>query len=125
MRQPWADFHGFHFEREVVYETAFDNIVKVYSLKTDDAKLNDLLQDKYFHDFSFPTKRGVLLRQYVSKTSWPATKLVHLDLLKFKIKIVQKTKSSYNRWEAASKSSDLIEVHLSPEEIVIFKDEDS
>ena len=38
-------------ERKLEYQTAFDGIVKVYSLKSNKKELNQILKDKYFGDF--------------------------------------------------------------------------
>jgi hypothetical protein len=42
--EEWENFKGTTFSRRLEFETAFDGIVKVYSLQTDDDKINKLLK---------------------------------------------------------------------------------
>jgi hypothetical protein len=46
-------------ERKLENETAFDGIVKIYSLKSNISELNKLLLNKYFGDFIHYSESGV------------------------------------------------------------------
>ena len=87
-----------NFERKLENETAFDGVVKIYSLTSDNRKLNKLLDGKLFGDFIFPSDTGIFLRMFKSKSSWPNTKLIHIDINNYAFTEIIDTKSSWNLW---------------------------
>ena len=91
------------FERKLEYETAFDGVVKIYSLKTNNSNLNTNLDGKFFGDFIHYAENGVFLRMFKNKKSWPKTRLIYIDFDSYELKILKKTSSSYSHW----KSTDL------------------
>ena len=114
-------FKQITFERKLENETAFDGIVKIYSLRCDNDNITQLLDGQYFHRFLYPTKNGVLLRQFKSKTSWPRTRLVYLNIDTQELTIIEKTKSSYDSWTVIEDGTNLI-IKISPSESIIFPD---
>lgn len=119
--EEWENFHGITFFRKLELETAFDGIVKVYSLKTDDDKTNELLKGLFFHRFAFQTESGVLLRQFQDKKSWPKTKLVHLNLELHKLKVIKETNSSYDTWTVDYLGDDKLLIGISPNEQIEYE----
>ena len=119
--EEWENFKGTTFLRRLEFETAFDGIVKVYSLQTDDDKINKLLKGLFFHRFAFQTQSGVLLRQFHDKKSWPKTKLVHLNLDSHNLKVIKETNSSYDTWTVDYLGEDKLLVRLSPNEQIEYE----
>ncbi len=99
----WAKAGLITFERKLVYETAFDGVVKIYSLRTNNPNLNSKLDGKYFGDFIHYAENGIFLRMFKNKKSWPKTRLIYIDFRNYKFTIIKKTSSSYAYW----KSTDL------------------
>ncbi len=120
--QEWDVFNGVKFYRKLEYETAFDGIVKIYSIKTDNSQINTLLNGLFFHRFAYPTKSGVLLRQFKSKKSWPKTRLVILNFLLNELRIITKTKSSYDTWTVNELGTDKYLINLSPDEKIEYEE---
>jgi len=44
----WLTVHGINFKRKLENETAFDGIVKIYSIKTDNDKMNKTIHGLFF-----------------------------------------------------------------------------
>lgn len=99
----WTKAGLIAFERKLEYETAFDGVVKVYSLRTNNPNLSSKLEGIFFADFIHFAENGVFLRMFKNKKSWPKTRLVYIDFAKYKLKVIKKTSSSYTYW----KSTDL------------------
>ncbi|MEX0315858.1 MAG: hypothetical protein AB3N18_16890 [Allomuricauda sp.] len=99
----WTKAGLITFERKLEYETAFDGVVKIYSLKTNNSNLNTNLGGKFFGDFIHYAENGVFLRLFKNKKSWPKTRLIYIDFDYYELKIIKKTSSSYSHW----KSTDL------------------
>jgi hypothetical protein len=118
----WLLVHGIAFKRKLENETAFDGIVKIYSIKTDNEKINRALKGLYFGDFSFITVNGILMRKFRNKDSWPKTILTHLEIQTGELKIVKETKSSYLAWSVDKQSDGKYKIRLSPTETVDFID---
>lgn len=116
----WFQVAGITFFRKLENETAFDGVVKIYSLKTDRDEINQKLKGLFFHDFWHTTSSGVLLRQYNNINSWPKTKLVHLNWQTRKLQLIQKTNSSYNVWPVVELPDGALEVEITPDEKVVF-----
>jgi hypothetical protein len=117
----WENFIGVTFSRKLEYETAFDGVIKIYSLKTDVEFLNETLKGLFFHSFGYQTKYGVLLRQYKSKTSWPKTRLVHFNFFKNELIIIKNTNSSYDNWTVKELENDKLVIALTPDDFVEFE----
>ena len=120
--QEWDVFNGIKFYRKLEYETAFDGIVKIYSLKTDNSQINKLLDGLFFHRFVYPTKSGLLLRQFKAKKSWPRTRLVILNFSTIDLSIITKTKSSYDTWTVNELGADKYLIRMSPNNKVEYED---
>jgi len=106
------------FERKLEYETAFDGVVKIYSLQTNNQNLNLNLSDKYFGDFVHITENGVFLRMFKSKKSWPKTRLVFMDFRNNKLTIIKKTNSSWNVWKGIDMGNGKHFIEIKPTEII-------
>jgi len=119
----WELFHGIKFFRKLEYETAFDGIVKIYSLSTENEELNKLLSGKFFHRFAYQTENGLLLRQFKAKKSWPKTRLVFLDFSKKDLVMIAKTNSSYDSW-TVKYDSESYKIIVAPEKYLEFKETD-
>lgn len=117
----WAVFHGIKFSRKLIYETAFDGIVKIYRLYAENEELNHLLKGKFFHQFAYQTEKGLLLRQFITKKSWPKTRLVFLDFEKKEFSIIAKTNSSYDKWTIEI-DSEIFKVKIKPDKYIEFKE---
>ncbi len=116
----WTSMKSTNFERKLENETAFDGIVKIYSLKSNDTKLNTLFDGKYFGDFIFLSDTGIFLRMFKSKTSWPNTKLIHIDLDNYSLDEVIDTSSSWNIWTANDLGYGKFTINISPTEKVEY-----
>jgi len=90
----WKENQNTSFQRKLENETAFDGIVKIYSLRTNSKELDQILENKFFGDFYYPTEKGVFLRMFRDKESWPNTTLVFIDLKRITMKELLKTDSS-------------------------------
>lgn len=119
--RPWLESHGITIERKLIYETAFDGVVKVYLLRTKNEQINQLLKDNYFGDFGYRTSKGVLLRKFKNKTSWPKTRLAHLDLANNTLKELLRTRSSWNTWTVQKLDDLTYEVSVSPNKAIKVK----
>ena len=71
-----------NFERKLENETAFDGVVKIYSLKSNNNELNKLLNGKLFGDFIFPSKIGEYYRLIDNRKSQ-----VFCDKVNYAIKV--------------------------------------
>jgi hypothetical protein len=118
----WLTTHGIVFKRKLENETAFDGVVKIYSIKTDKDKINKTLYGLYFGNLCFPTLNGVLLRKFKNKDSWPRTTLTHLNIETGELKVIKESKSSYDTWTINKLGGGKFEIRLSPTEMVDFVD---
>jgi len=116
----WISLKLINFERKLENETAFDGIIKIYSLKSNDTKLNALFDGKYFGDFIFLSDTGIFLRMFKSKTSWPNTALIHIDLNNYFFDAVINTRSSWNIWTGNDLGYGRFAINISPTEIVKY-----
>ncbi|HTN00046.1 MAG TPA: hypothetical protein VL088_14920 [Pedobacter sp.] len=117
----WQENNDITFRRKLENETAFDGIVKIYSLKTNSDKINKLLEKKFFGNFYHPTKSGVFLRQFEHKDSWPITNLIFIDLVKITSTNIIKTDSSWNVWTAANLEDEKYAIAISPDENIEYQ----
>ena len=109
------------FERKLEYETAFDGIVKIYSLKTDNLNLNSQLNGKYFGNFLHLAENGVFLRMFKRKKSWPKTRLVYLNFKTEKLSIIKKTKSSWDIWYGKDLGNGKHSIEIKPTEKIEYQ----
>ena len=116
----WITLKFINFKRKLENETAFDGIVKIYRLSTSDTKLNVLLTDKLFGDFVFPSDKGIFLRMFLSKSSWPNTKLVHIDLDNYTFYEIIETNSSWNLWTGNNLGYGKYSINISPTEKIEY-----
>jgi hypothetical protein len=115
----WFDLDDLAFERKLVYSTGFDLMIKIFEIKTNDEKINELLADKYFGDFYFQTNNGIFLRKFKFKKSWPKTRLVYLDLIGIQLIEKLRTKSSHLDWTIKSIDNQTFEIDTKREKITI------
>ncbi|MBA4197180.1 MAG: hypothetical protein C0459_06450 [Chitinophaga sp.] len=118
----WTIVKGIKFLRKLENETAFDGVIKIYSIQTDNDKLNEILKGLYFGTIGHKTTNGILLRQFLNKNSWPKTMLVFLDISNFNLTVVNKTNSSYQNWEIKELTRGKYKINLTPTESVDFID---
>ena len=117
----WQQHNNITFQRKLENETAFDGIVKIYSVKTNSEKINKLLEKKFYGNFFHPTKSGVFLREFGNKHSWPITTLVFIDLIKFTSATILKTRSSWNVWTARNLGDEKYSIAISPVENIEYQ----
>lgn len=117
----WSENNSIRLERKLENETAFDGIVKIYSLKSNINEFNKLLLNKYFGDFIHYLENGVFLRMFDNKNSWPKTSLVYVDFKNFKLIEVKKTNSSWNVWLVNDLGSGKYSIEIKPTEKVEFE----
>jgi hypothetical protein len=120
--QDWLTIHGTNFKRKLENETAFDGIVKIYSIKTDDDKINKILDGLFFGKLGEPTDNGILLRLFKNKDSWPKTSLTHLNIRDGELTVIKESKSSYETWTVIDSGHGQFQVQLSPTETIKFTD---
>ena len=87
----WTECYSVNILRKLENETAFDGIVKIYSLKSNEDELNKIFEDKVFGDFYYPTSFGFFLRMFETKNSWPKTILVFINLKNYRMEQIKKT----------------------------------
>lgn len=117
----WVEFNLVSFKRKLENETAFDGIVKIYSLKTDNEDLNQLLNGHFFGNFIYPTEDGVFLRMFDNKDSWPKTSLIYLNLKSFSMEYLNQNNSSWNVWIGNKLENGFYSIEISPNEIFKFR----
>lgn len=118
----WLATHGITFERKLENETAFDGLVKIYSIKTDNININKTLDGLYFGDLGVQTGSGILLRKFTNKNSWPHTILSHLNIVTGELEVIKESNSSYLEWPVINLDKGRYEIRLSPSETVEFID---
>ena len=117
----WIELFG--IRRCLVYETAFDGIVKIYLLEADDPKVNSLLKDKFFGDYCFLLENGILLREFPKRNSWPKTYLTFLNMQSKSITRLQKIRSSYLELPTILTNNGFIEIEIKPNKKIIVSAE--
>jgi hypothetical protein len=118
----WLTAHGTTFKRKLENETAFDGIVKIYSIKTDNDKLNKITDGLFFGKLGEQTDNGILLRLFKNKDSWPKTSLTHLNIRDGELTVIKESKSSYETWTVINRGHGQFEIQLSPTETIKFRD---
>ena len=117
----WSQAGQLTFERKLEYETAFDGIIKIYSLKTNNSTLNSTLDGNFFGDFIHYSDNGVFLRLFKNKLSWPKTRLVYIDFDNYEIKVVKKTSSSYSQWNSTDLGNGKHVFYIKPTEKIEYQ----
>ena len=117
----WASFDTIFLYRKLVYETAFDGIVKIFSLKSNDPIIDLKLAGKYFGDFIHNASSGIFLRMFESKTSWPRTSLIYLDFAEYYFDEIIVTNSSWNVWKGSDFGNGEHLIEISPTEKIEYK----
>ena len=117
----WTKAGLITIERKLKYETAFDGVVKVYSLKTNNPNMNSILDGKYFADFLHFAENGIFLRMFKSKTSWPKTRLIYIDFRNYKLVVIKKTSSSYTFWKSTDLGNGKHTFELKPTEKIEYE----
>ncbi len=117
----WTKAGQLTFERKLEYETAFDGLIKIYSLRTDNSVLNSNLKGKFFGEFIHYADNGVFLRMFKNKLSWPKTRLVYIDFDNYDIKIIKKISSSYSHWNSSDLGNGKHIIYIKPTEKVEYQ----
>ena len=117
----WKEFNSVSFKRKLENETAFDGIVKIYSLKTNNENLNKELFGKFFGDFIYPTENGVFIRLFDNKDSWPKTTLVYLNLINNELQHLNHNNFSWNVWKGHNLGNGIYSIEISPTENFTFR----
>jgi hypothetical protein len=117
----WKQIDSIELERKLENETAFDGIVKIYSLKSNRNELNEILKNKYFGDFFFESQNGIFLRMFDNKNSWPNTTLIYINLNNSKLTEIKKTNSSWNDWFGKDLGNGNYSIEIQPTEKIEFK----
>jgi hypothetical protein len=116
-----SEINSISFERKLVNETAFDGIVKIYSLKTNFENINQKLDGHFFGDFFYSTEKGVFLRKFDNKDSWPTSTLIYLDLTNLTLTEINRNNSSWNIWEGKKLENGKYSIEISPKENIEFQ----
>ena len=116
--QNWTKVNSITFERKLENETAFDGIVKIYSLRTNVESISRKLKGKFFGEFNYPTENGVFLRMFANKESWPKTTLIHIDLINSTIAEINTNNSSWLVWKGKRLENEKYSIEISPTESI-------
>jgi len=117
----WTKAGLITIERKLESETAFDGVVKVYSLKTNNPNLNSKLDGKYFADFIHFAENGIFLRMFKNKKSWPKTRLIYVDFRNYKLAVIKKTSSSYTFWKSTDLGNGKHSFEIKPTEKIEYE----
>jgi hypothetical protein len=117
----WTDVYCITFERKLENETAFDGIVKIYSLKSNNEEINKELNGYFFGDFFYEVEYGIFLRMFENKDSWPKTSLVYLDLIDRKLVQINSNNSSWTNWKGNDLGNRRYLIKISPSENIEFQ----
>ncbi|NRF37612.1 hypothetical protein [Pedobacter foliorum] len=119
--QPFTEINGITFKRKLENETAFDGIVKIYSIETSSSKLNQLLMGKFFGSFFFSSGKGIFLRMFDGKDSWPNTNLIFINLEDIVLEKIKKTRSSWDVWMANDLGDGKYSIDISPDQSIEYQ----
>lgn len=119
--QTWVDLTLVTLERKLENETAFDGVVKIYSLRSNNKKVNQLFENKFFGDFIHFSNTGAFLRLFNSKTSWPNTKLIYMDFDTPSLTEIKQTNSSWNIWTGNNLGYGKHSIEISPTEKIEYQ----
>jgi hypothetical protein len=117
----WKKINSVTFEKKLENETAFDGIVKIYSLKTNVESINQKLEGKFFGEFIYTTEKGIFLRMFNNKDSWPKTTLIYIDFINLKITEINRNNSSWNVWKGKDLENGKYSIEISPTESIEFQ----
>ncbi|MBW4362754.1 hypothetical protein [Flavobacterium taihuense] len=119
--QIWTEIDSVSFERKLENETAFDGIVKIYSLKTNVENVNQKLEGHFFGNFIYSTENGAFLRMFDNKDSWPKTTLIYLDFINSTVTEINRNNSSWNVWKGKNLENGKYSIEISPTESIEFQ----
>lgn len=117
----FTEINGIEFSRKLENETAFDGIVKIYSIETTSSKLNTFLKEKFFGAFFYTSAKGIFLRMFDGKESWPNTTLIFINLEDMILEEIKKTDSSWSVWTANSLGKGKYTINISPDQIIEYQ----
>jgi len=117
----WLKADSYTFERKLEHETAFDGIVKIFKLRTNNIEVDNLLNDVYFGDFHYETESGIFLRLFNLKTSWPITTLVYLDFDNSKLIKINENRFSWIAWTVMDLGNKKYSIFISPNEGIEYQ----
>jgi len=117
----WTKAGLITLERKLEGETAFDGVVKIYSIKTNNPSLNSILAEKYFTDFIHYAENGIFLRMFKSKKSWPKTRLTYIDFENSELIVIKKTSSSYSFWKSTDLGNGIHSFEIQPSEKIEYE----
>ena len=78
------------------------------------------MDGKLFGDFIFPSDIGIFLRMFKSKSSWPNTKLIHINLDNYTIDEIKDTNSSWSLWTGNNLGYGKFAINISPTEAIEY-----
>jgi len=117
----FTEINGITFKRKLKNQTAFDGIIKIYSMKTSSTKLTQMLKGKFFGNFFYSCGRGIFLRMFNGIESWPNTSLIFIDLEDMTLVTIKKTDSSWNVWTANCLGDGKYSISISPEQNIEYQ----
>ena len=112
----WVSLPLVKLERKLQYETAFDGIVKIYNVRSDNEKVNLLFENNFFGDFVHSSNTGAFFRMLTNKKSWPMTVLIYIDFDTASLTEIKKTNSSWNIWTGIDLGYGKHSIKISPSE---------
>jgi hypothetical protein len=118
---PWVNLALVKLERKLQYETAFDGIVKIYSVRSYNDKVNLLFENKFFGDFIHSSNTGAFFRMFINKKSWPMTVLIYIDFDIPSLTEIKKTSSTWNVWTGADLGYGKHSIKISPTEKIEYQ----
>lgn len=118
---PWTEHTLLSIERKLENETAFDGVVKIYSLRTSSEIINQILTGKFFGDFIHCSNTGAFLRMFDNENSWPNGYLVYIDFDLATIKEIKKTNSSWTVWKGTDLGNAKHVIDISPTERIEYQ----
>ncbi|MCD9854877.1 hypothetical protein LUD75_09185 [Epilithonimonas sp. JDS] len=117
----WKKLNFITFERKLENETAFDGIVKVYSLKCSLESICLKLNGKFFGEFNHSTESGIFLRMFATKDSWPKSTLIYIDFINSTLTEIDSNNSSWLVWKVKDLESGKYSIEISPTERIEFQ----
>lgn len=121
IHKPWVNLPLLTVERKLENEDAFDGAVKIYTLRTNSEKVNDLIRNKFFGDFIHVSNTGAFFRLFNNKVCWPRTKLVYIDFDIPSLILLRKTNSSWLEWKGIDLGDGKHSIEISPKKKFEFK----
>lgn len=117
----FTEINGITFTRKLQNETAFDGIIKIYSIETSSSNLNQILKGKFFGNFFYSSGKGIFLRMFDGIESWPNTNLIFINLEDMILEMIKKTDSSWNVWTANHVGEGKYSIDISPDQSIEYQ----